>query len=63
MVARKMEKEKADEKLCKNDDSDMQISFGAMNDEIILDRLRKTNADEFSGEEAKQFLKELCDSL
>lgn len=58
-----MEKEKAAEKQRKADDNDLQISFGAMNDEIILDRLRKTNADEFSGEEAKQFLKELCSSL
>ena len=62
-ILAEMEKEKAAEKQHKNDDNDLQISFGAMNDEIILDRLRKTNADEFSGEEAKQFLKELCSSL
>ncbi len=58
-----MESEKVSEKLNKHDDSSMQITFGAMNDELILARLRKTNADEFSGEEAKQFLKELCKSL
>ena len=62
-ILAEMEKEKAAEKQRKADDNDLQISFGAMNDEIILDRLRKTNADEFSGEEAKQFLKELCSSL
>lgn len=62
-ILAEMEKEKAAEKQQKSDDNDLQISFGAMNDEIILDRLRKTNADEFSGEEAKQFLKELCSSL
>lgn len=62
-ILAEMEREKAAEKQRKADDNDLQISFGAMNDEIILDRLRKTNADEFSGEEAKQFLKELCSSL
>lgn len=62
-ILAEMEKEKAAERQRKADDNELQISFGAMNDEIILDRLRKTNADEFSGEEAKQFLKELCSSL
>lgn len=62
-ILAEMEKEKAAEKNHRNDENDLQISFGSMNDALILDRLRKTNADEFSGEEAKQFLKELCNSL
>ena len=32
-------------------------------DDRILDRLKKTNADEFTDAEAKAFLKELTDSL
>lgn len=43
--------------------SDDQISFQSMGDDRILDRLKKTNADEFTDAEAKAFLKELTDSL
>ena len=42
---------------------DDQISFQSMGDDRILDRLKKTNADEFTDAEAKAFLKELTDSL
>ncbi|MCI5904264.1 MAG: DNA mismatch repair protein MutS [Oscillospiraceae bacterium] len=40
-----------------------QISFSAMRDDRVLDRLRKTNPDEFTDAEAKAFLKELTASL
>lgn len=42
---------------------DGQISFSAMRDDSVLDRLRKTNPDEFTDAEAKAFLKELTASL
>lgn len=40
-----------------------QISFGAIGSERIIDKLRKTNVDELTDEDAKYFLKELCDML
>lgn len=40
-----------------------QISFGAIGSERIVDKLRKTNVDELTDEDAKYFLKELCDML
>lgn len=40
-----------------------QISFGAIDSERIIDKLRKTNVDELTDEDAKYFLKELCDML
>lgn len=43
--------------------SDDQISFGAIGNDRIIDRLRKTNVDELTGEDAKYFLKELCGML
>lgn len=55
-----MEKEKAE---TKKTVSDGQISFGALNDEEVLSRLRKTNPDEFSPADAKLFLQEICDML
>lgn len=57
------EMEKARKKELKNEDKNSQISFGSMKADMVLDRLRRTNPDEFSGEEAKKFLKELCGSL
>lgn len=36
-----------------------QLSFSHMDDMLIVNRLRKTNIDELSPEEAKEFLKEL----
>jgi DNA mismatch repair protein MutS len=53
-----MEKAKA-ETAQKKSDEDGQISFAAIRNDSILDRLRKTNPDELSGEEARAFLKEL----
>ncbi len=44
----------------KNED---QISFRSMGNERIIERLRKTNIDEFTDEDAKYFLKELCEML
>lgn len=56
-----MELSKAQEKTAAVCDD--QISFQSMGDDRILDRLKKTNADEFTDAEAKAFLKELTDSL
>lgn len=56
-----MELSKAQEKTAATRDD--QISFQSMGDDRILDRLKKTNADEFTDAEAKAFLKELTDSL
>lgn len=56
-----MELSKAQEKTAVARDD--QISFQSMGDDRILDRLKKTNADEFTDAEAKAFLKELTDSL
>ncbi|MCM1480063.1 MAG: DNA mismatch repair protein MutS, partial [Muribaculaceae bacterium] len=43
--------------------SDDQISFGTIGSDRIIDRLRKTNVDELTDEDAKYFLKELCGML
>ena len=43
--------------------SDDQISFGTIGNDRIIDRLRKTNVDELTDEDAKYFLKELCGML
>ena len=43
--------------------SDEQISFGSMGNDRIIDKLRKTNVDELTDEDAKYFLKELCEML
>ena len=56
-----MELSKAQEKTAAARDD--QISFQSMGDDRILDRLKKTNVDEFTDAEAKAFLKELTDSL
>ena len=55
-----MEKEKAE---TKKTVSDGQISFGVLNDEEVLSRLRKTNPDEYSPRDAMLLLQELCDML
>ncbi len=44
-------------------DDDGQISFTKMSYDKIIERLRKTNIDEFTDSEAKSFLKELTDAL
>lgn len=54
-----MEEEKTE--LIKKDEE--QISFGTIGNDKIIDRLRKTNIDELTDEDAKYFLKELCDML
>lgn len=51
-----MEEDKAE--LVKKDEE--QISFGTIGNDKIIDRLRKTNVDELTDEDAKYFLKELC---
>lgn len=51
-----MEEEKTE--LIKKDEE--QISFGTIGNDKIIDRLRKTNVDELTDEDAKYFLKELC---
>lgn len=43
--------------------SEEQISFGTIGNERIIEKLRKTNVDELTDEDAKYFLKELCDML
>ncbi len=54
-----MEKNK-DEIIHKNDE---QISFRSMGNDQIIEKLRKTNVDELTDEDAKYFLKELCGML
>ncbi|MBZ4669860.1 MAG: mutS [Oscillospiraceae bacterium] len=44
-------------------DNSEQISFSFMQHEKIIDRLRKTNVDELSAEDAKYFLEELVKML
>lgn len=56
-----MELEKQNASAQRSDSS--QISFGAMKEETVLNRLKKTNPDEFSDADAKAFLKEICDIL
>ena len=48
----------------KNMDTNVQqISFGSINNDIIIDRIRKTNVDELTDSEAKFFLEELASML
>ena len=56
-----METEKTQHKAV--DNSEQQISFGAMKDEEVLTRLKKTNPDEYSPRDAMLLLQELCDML
>lgn len=56
-----MEQEKAQQKT--QGYAENQISFGAMKDEEVLSRLRKTNPDEYSPRDAMALLQELCDML
>ena len=45
------------------EENDGQITFGAIDESRIIDRLKKTNPDELSDEDAKYLLKELVDML
>ena len=54
-----MEEDKPREKKACDD----QLSFGSISDEEVLARLRKTNPEEFSPEDAKLFLTEICAML
>ncbi len=54
-----MEKNKEETAVRKED----QISFGSIGNDKIIEKLRKTNVDELSDEDAKYFLKELCGML
>lgn len=57
-----MEQEKASEKR-QDSGSDGQITFGRIDSDIVIDRIKKTNVDELSPEEALDFLKELAEIL
>lgn len=52
-----MENENSLKSADRNDDG--QISFEILNRDILADRIRKTNVDELSDEECREFLKEL----
>ena len=39
--------------------NDAQISFSSLNNEVIADRLRKTNVDELTDEECREFIEDL----
>ncbi len=56
-----MEAEKAQSRETVPDEN--QISFGAMKEEEVISRLKKTNPDEYSPREAMLLLQELCDML
>ena len=43
--------------------SEDQVSFGRIGSEEVISRIKKTNVDELSGEEALAFLKELATIL
>ncbi len=43
-----------------NADEDEQFSFGSMKNDEVISRLKKTNPDELSPGDAKDFLKEIC---
>ncbi|MCL2054054.1 MAG: DNA mismatch repair protein MutS [Oscillospiraceae bacterium] len=43
--------------------AEAQISFGALNSDRVADRLRKTNIDELTDEDAKYMLRELVEML
>lgn len=58
-ILSEMEQEKI-ETVKKNDE---QISFGSIGNDRIIEKLRKTNVDELTDEDAKYFLKELCNML
>ncbi|MGN0613637.1 MAG: DNA mismatch repair protein MutS [Porcipelethomonas sp.] len=50
----------AENKTCKNKEDDGQMSFEAINHDIIADRLRKTNVAELTDSECRAFLEELA---
>ena len=63
-LLREMERSRAEDygkELNANDDS--QVSFHAISGAVVLDRLRKTNVDEFSDAEAMAFLREITNAL
>lgn len=57
-----MELAKAAEKPAPKPD-DGQITFGAIDNDMVIARLKKTNIDEFTDAEAKAFLKEITEAL
>ena len=56
-LLKEMENENSLKSADRNDDG--QISFEILNRDILADRIRKTNVDELSDEECREFLKEL----
>lgn len=61
-ILTEMEAEKAAGGTVKEND-EQQVSFGSINDEEVLSRLRKTNPDEYSPRDAMLLLQELCDMV
>jgi DNA mismatch repair protein MutS len=61
-ILAEMEAEKSSGFTARNNNNE-QISFKAMDYDRIIERLKKTNVDEFSDEDAKYFLKELVEML
>ena len=60
-ILKEMEKNKSEGITRKN--TDEQISFQTLVTDNVIDRLRKTNVDEFTDAEAKAFLKEITNLL
>ncbi|MCI5752197.1 MAG: DNA mismatch repair protein MutS [Oscillospiraceae bacterium] len=58
-----MEQEKAAERRTDSGYADEQISFGRIDSDSVIDRIKKTNVDELSPQEALDFLKELAAQL
>ncbi|MGN0696509.1 MAG: DNA mismatch repair protein MutS [Oscillospiraceae bacterium] len=58
-----MEQEKAAERRTDISSDDEQISFGRIDSESVIERIKKTNVDELSPQEALDFLKELAAQL
>ena len=44
-------------------EDDRQITFGSISSDMIISRLKKTNIDEFTDREAKEFLKDITEAL
>ena len=42
-----------------SDKDETQISFSALNHEVVIDRLRKINVDELTDEECREFIEDL----
>ncbi|MGN0691876.1 MAG: DNA mismatch repair protein MutS [Oscillospiraceae bacterium] len=58
-----MEQEKAAGSRQDSSSDDEQISFGRIDSDSVIDRIKKTNVDELSPQEALDFLKELAEQL